>query len=148
MRLLISLTLFSASVWNHSVRLLQRFRQREKIISDKAGEEVGEASKTENVDGGRIVQGQWIGPIQIDGDDVEYLMEVWRNRCAVTGDRLGTVLELTRWDMGQPSTCNNIVLMGATALQRYDKDGKATIPEEVQAKIETRLQSCRPDAKA
>lgn len=93
-----------------------------------------------------MVNGQWIGPCQIDGDDVEYLLEVWRNRCAVTGDRLGTVLELVRWDMTRPSTCNNLVLMGASALQSYDKNGdKTAIPKEVQGRIEAHLQSCRAD---
>lgn len=129
-------------------RLLQRLKRREKLIADAAMQASGEASETVSVAGGTIVNGQWIGPLQIDGDDVEYLMEVWRNRCAVTGDRLGTVLELTRWDMTRPSTCNNIVLMGVRALQKFGKDGKATIPEASQARIETCLQSCRADANA
>jgi hypothetical protein len=38
------------------------------------------------MNGGKLVNGQWIGPIQIDGDDVEYLTDIWRNRYAVTGD--------------------------------------------------------------
>lgn len=108
----------------------------------------GPADTVVSSDGGRLVNGQWIGPVQIDGDDVEYLLEVWRNRCAVTGDRLGTVLELVRWDLSRPSTCNNIVLMGASALQKYDKEGKTSIPKEVQDRIEARLRTCRPDANA
>jgi len=124
---------------------LQRIKRREMLITDVV-EASGEVSETESFEGGKIVNGQWVGPVQIDGDDVEYLLEVWRNRCAVTGDRLGTVLELARWDMSRPSTCNNLVLMGVSALQKFDKDGKATIPKDVQARIEARLQSCRPDA--
>lgn len=128
-------------------RLLQKIKRREKSISDKALKASDDPSEIASAEGGgRIVNGQWNGPVQIDGDDVEYLLEVWRNRCAVTGDRLGTVLELARWDMSQPSTCNNLVLMGASALQKFDKDGRAAVPKDVQARIEARLQSCRPDA--
>lgn len=122
--------------------LLQKFKQREyKIANAVASNEAGEI-----MEGGKLVNGQWIGPIQIDGDDVEYLMEIWRNRCAVTGDRLGTVLELVRWDMSQPSNCTNIVLMGSSALQKYDADGKTTIPADIQSTINTRLALCRADA--
>lgn len=131
-------------------RLLQKFKRRETLISNAArndaGDETTSTSATTNGDAGTIVNGQWIGPVQIDGDDVEYLLEVWRNKCAVTGDRLGTVLELVRWDMAQPSTCNNLVLMGASALLKYDEYGKASIPKDAQAKIEARLQSCRVDS--
>jgi tRNA A37 threonylcarbamoyladenosine dehydratase len=31
----------------------------------------------------------WIGPLQIVQEDIDYLMQVWRNRCAVTSSRLG-----------------------------------------------------------
>lgn len=118
------------------------------MISDAIKEKAGDSGEPTNGVGGRgsIVNGQWIGPIQIDDDDVEYLLEVWRNRCAVTGDRLGTVLELVRWDMTRPSTCNNLVLMGASTLQKYDENGKTTIPKDIQQRIEARLQSCRADA--
>ena len=34
----------------------------------------------------------YTGPVEIDHDDVEYLYGVWRNRCAITNARLGTVL--------------------------------------------------------
>ena len=129
-------------------RLLQRIKRREKLIQDSVEESAGDTDKAVSVEGGRIVNGKWIGPVQIDGDDVEYLLEVWRNRCAVTGDRLGTVLELARWDLSRPSTSNNIVLMGASALRKFDTKGKSTIPEDVQARIEARLRMCRPDANA
>jgi hypothetical protein len=94
---------------------------------------------------GKLVNGQWVGPSQIDGDDVEYLMEIWRNRCAVTGDRLGTVLELVRWDMTKPSTCDNIVLMGLSALQKYEAGGKSAFSAEIQFTISARLTLCRDD---
>lgn len=125
--------------------LLQKFNQREKKIAHAiaSNNEAGEITE-----GGKIVNGQWIGPVQIDGDDVEYLMEVWRNRCAVTGDRLGTVMELVRWDMTKPSNCNNIVLMGSSALQKYDAGGTTTIPQDIQSTINARLALCRTDAYA
>ncbi|KAI2489955.1 ThiF family [Fragilaria crotonensis] len=94
---------------------------------------------------GRIVNGIWVGPIQIDGDDVEYLLEVWRNRCGVTGDKLGTVLELVRWDLTKPSRCDNLVLMGCRALKKFDVDNQESVPENVRQKIEQRLRSCRID---
>jgi hypothetical protein len=123
---------------------LQKFNRREKKITDAVA-----SNKTcETMHGGKLVNGQWVGPSQIDGDDVEYLMEIWRNRCAVTGDRLGTVLELVRWDMTKPSTCDNIVLMGLSALQKYDSDGKTSFSTEIQSTINARLALCRADAYA
>ena len=122
--------------------MFQKFKRREKKIQDAAVNETGENAS----DGGCIVNGQWIGPVQIDDDDVEYLMEVWRNRCAVTGDRLGTVLELVRWDMSRPSNCNNIIIMGASALQKFEAKGKPSIPQDIQREINARLASCRADA--
>ena len=123
---------------------MQKFNQREKKIAKAvAPNEAGEIMQR-----GKIVNGQWIGPVQIDGDDVEYLLEIWRNRCAVTGDRLGTVLELVRWDITKPSNCTNIVLMGSSALQKYDAGGKMTIPPDIQSTINARLALCRADAYA
>ena len=88
----------------------------------------------------------WVGPLQIDSDDVEYLLEIWRNRCGVTGERLGTVLELVRWDLTKPANCHNLVIMCTKALQKFDKDGKASVPDVVQKTIESRLESCRIDS--
>ncbi len=93
--------------------------------------------------GGQVVNGQWVGPLQIDSDDIEFLLELWRNRCAVTGSRLGTVLELARWDLSKPSTCDNLVLLGTGAMQQLDKYGKSKIPMATQKAIEERLQSSR-----
>lgn len=94
---------------------------------------------------GRMVHGKWIGPLQIDMDDVEYLLEIWRNRCAVTGARLGVVLELVRWNLSQPSTCDNLVLMSVNAINKLVAAGHAKdhIPQAVRQRIEERLASCR-----
>ncbi|KAG7338149.1 UBA/THIF-type NAD/FAD binding protein [Nitzschia inconspicua] len=85
----------------------------------------------------------YTGPIQIDGDDVEYLLGVWRNKCAVTGTRLGTTLSLVRWDTSKPATVDNLVLLASHALQKYDQEGKDSIPLPIQQRIERRLAGCR-----
>jgi tRNA A37 threonylcarbamoyladenosine dehydratase len=83
------------------------------------------------------------GTLEIASDDVDYLMGVWRNRCAVTGARLGTVLSLARWDMSKPATSDNLVLMSTHALKAYDEKGRSNIPVDVQKRIEERLAMCR-----
>lgn len=90
----------------------------------------------------------WLGPLQVDQDDIDYLMQVWRNRCAVTQARLGTIFHLVRWDVSQPSDLHNLVLMSAGALQKYDNPldyhcSWETIPSDVRQTIELRLQAIR-----
>jgi tRNA A37 threonylcarbamoyladenosine dehydratase len=85
----------------------------------------------------------YTGPLEIDHDDVEYLLGVWRNRCGVTGTRLGTTLSLVRWDTSKPATTDNLVLMSSHAMQAYDEQGKGSIPPAIQQRIETRLAGCR-----
>ena len=99
-----------------------------------------------------MINGIWVGPAQFDHDDVEYLLgEVWRNRCAVNGDRLGTVLELVRWDASKPSDSSNLVLMGSKALKKFDEafakcgDGRESVPADARKKIEARLASTKVD---
>ena len=125
-------------------KLLQHLRRREETIFL---ETLKDGSQTYyDSDDGKVVNGVWIGPLQVDMDDVEYLMEIWRNRCAVTGARIGAVLEFTRWDLAKPSTCDNLVLMSRSALEKYDTPaGKETISPETRKTIEARLASCRVD---
>lgn len=102
----------------------------------------------------------WIGELQIDSnDDVEYLLEIWRNRCAITGARLGTVLHLVRWDISLPSKCDNLVLVSANVLQNFTaaKDVEYTVHVQLRddyrnkmnpvakKRIEDTLASCRID---
>jgi hypothetical protein len=91
----------------------------------------------------------WIGELQIDqNEDVEYLLEIWRNRCAVTGARLGTVLHLTRWNLSRPSTCDNLVLVSANVLPQIEADPegyKCRMDLAIRTSIEQRLASCRVD---
>ncbi|GAX15325.1 hypothetical protein FisN_8Lh382 [Fistulifera solaris] len=90
----------------------------------------------------------WIGPLQVDQDDIDYLMQVWRNRCAITQARLGTIFHLVRWDVSQPSDLHNLVLISAGALQKYDDPSNylrswEMIPDDVRETIELRLQAIR-----
>lgn len=146
-------------------RLLQHCKRREKKFRDTlegTERETNRESSPNQTDGNIkkkkqinpnddwrpacLIDNKWVGPAQVDLDDVEYLMaEVWRNRCAVNGDRLGTVLELVRWDISKPSDFSNLVLMGTKAVENFDKayekcgDGRMSIPAEVREKIEARL---------
>jgi hypothetical protein len=133
---------FDCSIHIH--RLYQQLKQRERKITDQVFSEAGD-SDDNDTGNGRVVNGRWIGPLQVDTDDMEYILETWRNRCAVTGDRLGAVLQVVRWDLSRPSYCDNLVLLGKRALAKLDAEGKTNIPDEVCRKIEKRLATCRID---
>jgi len=135
-------------------RRLQHFKNRETKIRQEAeklhcNQPENKASKDSEQFHGRLIGNTWVGPVQIDQDDVEYLMsEVWRNRCAATGARLGSVLELVRWDNSKPSVCSNLVLMSVKAVAIFDEKGQDGFNEQIRNKIDTRLASCRIDASA
>ena len=126
-------------------RMWQHLKRREQTIQESVVEGIQIGLQGNDNDEGKLVNGIWVGPLQVDSDDVEYLLEIWRNRCGVTGERLGTVLELVRWDLTKPANCHNLVIMCTKALQKFDKDGKASVPDVVQQIIESRLESCRID---
>jgi tRNA threonylcarbamoyladenosine dehydratase len=92
---------------------------------------------------GDTVSYYYTGPLEIDGDDVEYLLGVWRNKCAVSGKRLGTTLSLVRWDTSKPATVDNLVLLASHALQQFDEQGKESFPQHIRERIEHRLAGCR-----
>lgn len=128
-------------------RLYQHFKNRENKLKDiiEANDVVLKDAKNN----------KWIGSLQIDVDDVDYIHgEVWRNRCCVSGESIGTVLELSRWDLSKPSNCTNIVLLGVKAMNRFDEaqkktgDGRNSIPPAIRQRIEARLQTCRIDSRA
>ena len=137
-------------------RIFQHLKNREKAIrvmieKEHVIETVSDSNDNEDGDDedlkGKVIGGHWVGPIQVDCDDVEYLVaEVWRNRCAVTGERMGVVIELARWDLSKPSVCQNLVLMSAKAMQAFDKKGKESFDPAIRMKIERRLASCKIDA--
>jgi tRNA threonylcarbamoyladenosine dehydratase len=85
----------------------------------------------------------FVGPLEIDEDDVEYLLGVWMNRCGVTGARLGTTLSLIRWDTSKPATVDNLVLMSSHAVNAYDEKGRQSVEVAIQRRIEGRLEGCR-----
>jgi hypothetical protein len=120
-------------------KLLQRMKQRESDLRSKFEKDAG----------------KWVGELQIDTDDVEYILqEVWRNRCCITGASLGTVLHIVRWDLSKPSNCQNIVVLGAKALVVYEKalnetgDGRSGFPLDARSRIESRLSTCMVDSRA
>jgi tRNA A37 threonylcarbamoyladenosine dehydratase len=108
-------------------RLLQHVKNRETDAQKRA--DAGE----EGTEG-------WVTGVEIDADDVEYLMsELWRNRCYISGDRLGAQLELIKWDMGKAAAVDNLVLMSAKGLAKFKKVGKEGLDGETVERIERRL---------
>lgn len=127
----------------HRVSLYQHLKQREKNLEEKLKPSLIEP------DGNYATGGIYIGPVQIDPDDVEYLMaELWRNRCALSGERLGTSLELYRWDKTKPATPNNLVLMCLKSAQKFEADfeqlgdGRIGVDDDIRKKIDARLSMC------
>ncbi|GMH70553.1 hypothetical protein TrLO_g7611 [Triparma laevis f. longispina] len=97
-----------------------------------------ETELKEQIENGTAPKGAVHG-VEVDSDDVEYLMaELWRNRCLISGDRLGTSLELIKWDVTKKATLSNLVLMSAKGLKEFKK-GKAGLKPEVVEMIERRL---------
>jgi len=62
--------------------------------------------------------------------------------------RLGVVLELIRWDVSKPGTCDNLVIMSSHAANEFEKNGREGIDPFVRKQIEKRLASCRKEADA
>ena len=151
-------------IYQKLVQREQDFAKRVRIQVQEAGDRsITQQTKSVNGDGElitiRAANGDlktklqptiiWIGHVQIDqADDMEYMMEIWRNRCAITGARLGVVLHLVRWNRSRPSTCNNLVLISANVLDEFERDPetfKASIDSATRQCIEKRLDSCRVD---
>ncbi|GMI34794.1 hypothetical protein TeGR_g12157 [Tetraparma gracilis] len=109
-------------------RLLQHVKNRE-----------GEARK--RIEAGEEGLAAGVG---VDVDDVEHLMsELWRNRCGITGERLGSALELIKWDEGREAAVDNLVLMSAKGLARWKKGGRGGLEAHVVERIEGRLEAAR-----
>ena len=128
-------------------RLFQHLKTREKKLEEKLRPSLRVGSDAYTTDG------IYVGPVQIDSDDVEYLMaELWKNKCAVSGERLGAALELYRWDKRRPAAPNNLVLMSAKAAQKFETDfaergdGREGVEPEVRRRVEARLATCLLDA--
>lgn len=119
----------------------QHFRNREEAIGKKYLKDVKWAS----LESGVVIDGVWVGPLGIESEDVDYLLEIWRYRCVLTGDKLGKTLLFARWDESEPSTADNIILVSAAGLKQYlDKPGgRDEIPLDVRKRVEDRLERCR-----
>lgn len=128
-------------------KLYQHLKGREKKFEDLHKSNLKEGSEHVTTDG------MYIGAIQIDPDDVEYLMaELWKNKCALSSERLGTVLELYRWDRSRPAAPNNLVLLSVKSAMKFEKDfeelgdGRDGVEEDVRRRVEKRLAMCVLDA--
>lgn len=128
-------------------KLYQHLKSREKKFEEKYRSALKENSTNITTDG------LYIGPIQIDPDDVDYIMtELWKNRCALSKERLGSVLELHRWDKRRPATPNNLVLMSIKPATKFENDfeelgdGREGVDAAVRKKVEARLAMCVLDA--
>lgn len=137
-------------------KIFQHLKNREKAIRIRIEKEHGivrdHGSVNDDNDeedlSGQMLGNSWVGPVQVDCDDVEYLVaEVWRNRCAATGKRLGVVLELVRWDLSLPSVCQNLVLLCTKSIHALENNGSESFDAAIREKIEHRLlASCKADA--
>ena len=127
-----------AILWN---RIYQHFKNREKRLYDTELATLCKEQPQHKNDSDIIkTSDKWVGPLQVDLDEIDYLLtEIWQNRCAISGERTGTVLALVRWDISKPSISSNLVLMGNQALHLFDKSGKESFGRNVVAKIECRL---------
>jgi tRNA A37 threonylcarbamoyladenosine dehydratase len=126
--------------------LTEIFRQQRINVVPAPGPEGGEGELVTIKTTNDQLCSVWIGDLQIDTDDVEHILEIWRNRCAVTGQRLGTVLNLVRWDLGKPSTADNLIVIAAHLMKEYDVDvqsWKEHLDPQVRQRIDERLSTCR-----
>ncbi|GMI48082.1 hypothetical protein TrCOL_g8919 [Triparma columacea] len=111
-------------------RMLQHIKGRE----EKTKKEIVEGTAPEGA----------VSGVEVDTDDIEYMMcQVWRNRCMISGDRLGSGLELVKWDVCKPASVSNLVLMSGKGWTKFQKvGGKEGIRKEmpdVAKEIEKRL---------
>ena len=80
--------------------------------------------------------------MDVEEEELEFLIhQVWKNRCATTGLRIGghAPLVLSRWDPEQPPTVSNLVLTTQAEASKLDKDGRAALTAEVCEYIDRRL---------
>jgi tRNA A37 threonylcarbamoyladenosine dehydratase len=79
---------------------------------------------------------------EVDIDDVEYLlMDLWKCQCAITDQRLGSQLELIKWDITKPARVDNLVLLSTEGWRTFRKaGGKDGLDKAMHDKIEARIQ--------
>jgi len=100
-------------------KLFQHFKTREDQIT-KLVQSRTEDGDSLDIESGCTVNGIWIGDLQVDQDEMDSVFEVWKNRCAISGARLGTVLKLYRWDLSKPSNFGNVILVSSHVMEQLD----------------------------
>lgn len=81
--------------------------------------------------------------VNIDDEELEFLIQqVWKNRCSVTGLRIGghAPLVLSRWDVSAPATVSNLFLSTQAEATRYDESGRRAFSESTCDYISRRLE--------
>ena len=87
----------------------------------------------------------WVFGCSIDIDDIEFIMsDLWSNRCAITGERLGNMLELYKWVPTEVACAENLVLMSARGRKTFLKaGGKDGLEKKIVEFVEGRLEYAR-----
>jgi len=79
----------------------------------------------------------------IDAALVEFIVcHIWRQRCAITGNRLGgpyQLLVLTRWDRNKGLLPNNLVLLMPAEAKKLEEIGHQAFSQSIVANISHRL---------
>jgi len=82
-----------------------------------------------------------VGKVEVDIDDIEFIMmDMWNNRCAITEERLGNMLEIYKWRIDRPACVENLVLMSARGRKKFLAGGgwkglEQAIIEKVEKKL-------------
>jgi len=81
--------------------------------------------------------------MKVDKSDIDTIVsEVWRERSAVTGKRMGAQsqgMTLCRWDRNRPTAPDNLVLMTGKEAEKCDKEGPHAFGGEVYERVEATL---------
>ncbi|CAM9790110.1 unnamed protein product [Heterosigma akashiwo] len=79
----------------------------------------------------------------VDNGAIEYMIvQVWRQRCAVTGNRFGGPTRLpvlARWDAARPLAPDNLVLLMPDLADKLEKEGQGVFDESIRQKITNTL---------
>lgn len=80
--------------------------------------------------------------VDIDEEELEFLIhQVWKNRCATTGLRIGghASLVLSRWDEHLPPTVSNLVLTTQAEAAKLEKVGHEAFSSDIRDYVLSRL---------
>ncbi len=70
-----------------------------------------------------------------------YFLKVWRNRCAISGRRIGgcAPLVLGRWNPEEHPNVGNLVLMTQSEAQKLELNGQGSVDKDIAIEINRRL---------